>query len=206
MDAPAIAPDPSPGPPLSAAALAALEALINRLLALDPEGAPRLEPLAGRIIACEFKGFGNRLYFIPGEGGLQLFATYAAAPDCLLRGTPLALATLGLSRRQEDALFTGQVETVGDTALAHRFGAALAGLAIENSMLGAAHAAANPLTAGWGVIHGHAVGLTLPAVVRSGTVSTAANIDPGWIGVDAVDVIGRALHRPVVVVNDADAA
>lgn len=131
VDAPAIAPDPSPGPPLSAAALAALAALINRLLALDPEGAPRLEPLAGRIIACEFKGFGNRLYFIPGEGGLQLFATYAAAPDCLLRGTPLALATLGLSRRQEDALFTGQVEIVGDTALAHRFGAALAGLEID---------------------------------------------------------------------------
>jgi alcohol dehydrogenase len=45
-------------------------------------------------------------------------------------------------------------------------GAALAGMAIENSMLGAAHAAANPLTARFGVIHGHAVGLMLPAVVR----------------------------------------
>jgi len=45
-------------------------------------------------------------------------------------------------------------------------GAALAGLAIENSMLGAAHAAANPLSARHGVIHGHAVGLMLPAVVR----------------------------------------
>jgi alcohol dehydrogenase len=45
-------------------------------------------------------------------------------------------------------------------------GAALAGMAIENSMLGAAHAAANPLTARYGVIHGHAVGLMLPAVVR----------------------------------------
>ena len=45
-------------------------------------------------------------------------------------------------------------------------GAALAGMAIENSMLGAAHAAANPLTAHYGVIHGHAVGLMLPAVVR----------------------------------------
>jgi alcohol dehydrogenase len=45
-------------------------------------------------------------------------------------------------------------------------GAALAGLAIENSMLGAAHAAANPLTARFGVIHGQAVGLMLPAVVR----------------------------------------
>ena len=45
-------------------------------------------------------------------------------------------------------------------------GAALAGMAIENSMLGAAHAAANPLTARFGVIHGHAVGVMLPAVVR----------------------------------------
>lgn len=45
-------------------------------------------------------------------------------------------------------------------------GAALAGLAIENSMLGAAHAAANPLTARFGVIHGQAVGLMLPKVVR----------------------------------------
>jgi alcohol dehydrogenase len=45
-------------------------------------------------------------------------------------------------------------------------GAAWAGYAIENSMLGAAHAAANPLTAHFGVIHGRAVGLMLPAVVR----------------------------------------
>jgi alcohol dehydrogenase len=45
-------------------------------------------------------------------------------------------------------------------------GAALAGLAIENSMLGAAHAAANPLTAHCGIVHGQAVGLMLPAVIR----------------------------------------
>jgi alcohol dehydrogenase len=45
-------------------------------------------------------------------------------------------------------------------------GAAWAGTAIENSMLGAAHAAANPLTAHFGVPHGHAVGVMLPHVVR----------------------------------------
>jgi alcohol dehydrogenase len=45
-------------------------------------------------------------------------------------------------------------------------GAALAGTAIENSMLGAAHAAANPLTAHYGVVHGEAVGIMLPHVVR----------------------------------------
>jgi alcohol dehydrogenase len=47
-----------------------------------------------------------------------------------------------------------------------QFGAALAGLAIENSMLGAAHALANPLTAAHHVAHGQAVGLMLPHVVR----------------------------------------
>lgn len=47
-----------------------------------------------------------------------------------------------------------------------QLGAALAGLAIEQSMLGAAHSAANPLTAHYGVIHGQAVGMMLPHVVR----------------------------------------
>ena len=47
-----------------------------------------------------------------------------------------------------------------------QWAAALAGLAIENSMLGAAHALANPLTASHGLTHGRAVGLMLPHVVR----------------------------------------
>lgn len=44
-------------------------------------------------------------------------------------------------------------------------GAAFAGIAIENSMLGAAHSAANPLTAAYGIVHGEAVGMMLPHVV-----------------------------------------
>jgi alcohol dehydrogenase len=45
-------------------------------------------------------------------------------------------------------------------------GASFAGMAIENSMLGATHAAANPLTAHFDVVHGMAVGLMLPHVIR----------------------------------------
>jgi alcohol dehydrogenase len=45
-------------------------------------------------------------------------------------------------------------------------GAAYAGLAIENSMLGGAHASANPITAKLGVVHGFAVGMMLPAVIK----------------------------------------
>lgn len=45
-------------------------------------------------------------------------------------------------------------------------GAHLAGAAIENSMLGAAHSCANALTAVCGTVHGVAVGLILPSVIR----------------------------------------
>lgn len=45
-------------------------------------------------------------------------------------------------------------------------GAHLAGAAIENSMLGAAHALANPLSAHFDVTHGVAIAIMLPHVVR----------------------------------------
>jgi alcohol dehydrogenase len=49
---------------------------------------------------------------------------------------------------------------------AMQLGAYWAGLAIENSMLGATHACANPLTAHYDTEHGIAIGLMLPHVVR----------------------------------------
>ena len=45
-------------------------------------------------------------------------------------------------------------------------GAHFAGVAIENSMLGASHACANPLTCFHGITHGVAIGILLPKVVR----------------------------------------
>ena len=47
-----------------------------------------------------------------------------------------------------------------------QLGAAFAGMAIEASMLGAAHALANPLTAFLNVPHGQAVGMMMPHVIR----------------------------------------
>ncbi len=59
-------------------------------------------------------------------------------------------------------------------------GAHIAGAAIENSMLGAVHACANPLTAKFGIVHGVAVGLMLPHVVRFNTRdgNPYADLDP----------------------------
>jgi polyphosphate glucokinase len=50
------------------------------------------------------------------------------------------------------------------------------------------------------------VGCGMPCVVKAGKTITAANIDKKWIGVQADEIIGDALGRRVVVINDADAA
>ncbi|MFN3169039.1 MAG: iron-containing alcohol dehydrogenase [Phycisphaeraceae bacterium] len=74
-------------------------------------------------------------------------------------GESLALTLNAFGRVLDDPT---DLKARGDMLL----GAAYAGLAIENSMLGAAHSCANPLTAHAGVIHGQAVGLMLPHVIR----------------------------------------
>lgn len=51
-----------------------------------------------------------------------------------------------------------------------------------------------------------ALGVTVPGVVTDGVVRTAANIHPTWVGFDAAARLQELLGRPVVVVNDADAA
>jgi polyphosphate glucokinase len=52
-----------------------------------------------------------------------------------------------------------------------------------------------------------AVGVTVPGVVRKGgVIGSAANIDKGWIGTDADDLLSDKLGREVHVINDADAA
>lgn len=54
-------------------------------------------------------------------------------------------------------------------------GASHAGAAIERSMLGAAHSMANPLTASRGVVHGMAVGMVLPGIMKFNALDPKTN-------------------------------
>lgn len=51
-----------------------------------------------------------------------------------------------------------------------------------------------------------AVGITFPGVVTSGVTRSAANVDKGWIDLDARTLLSDKLGLPVTVLNDADAA
>jgi len=81
-----------------------------------------------------------------------------AVSECFSREAWMLLAR-GLPRVIDEGS-----DLVGRTQM--QLGAAFAGMAIEASMLGAAHALANPLTAILGVPHGQAVGMMMPWVVR----------------------------------------
>ena len=49
-------------------------------------------------------------------------------------------------------------------------------------------------------------GAGFPSVIRAGEAMTATNLDPSWIGAPVQQMLGQRLGRPMVVLNDADAA
>ena len=94
-----------------------------------------------------------------------------------------------LDRSIEAALSTPQDDDMRRDML---WGAHFAGAAIEQSMLGAAHACANPLTAKYGIVHGMAVGIMLPHVVRFNSQAQADVY--GSLGLDADSLANRITH------------
>jgi alcohol dehydrogenase len=94
------------------------------------------------------------------------------------RRSPISLAFSREAWRLLGANFVRVLQEPGnlDARAAMQLGACFAGLAIENSMLGAAHALANPLTARYGIAHGQAIALVLPHVIRF----NGAKFDPWY--------------------------
>jgi alcohol dehydrogenase len=108
------------------------------------------------------------------DAGLDAIA-HAVETLVSRRRTPISTMLSREAWRQLDGAFETVLSAAGGdgagAAAADAWGrmllgAHLAGAAIEASMLGAAHACANPLTARYGLVHGVAVALMLPAVVR----------------------------------------
>jgi len=113
------------------AVLSAIEAALNRYLALDPEGARGLAPLYGRIIGIEIRGLGTQVTLVPGPDRVQVFGVYDATPDCLIRGAPLALLRMMTAEQKDAEISKGAVEIEGDSTIAHDLAKALGGLDVD---------------------------------------------------------------------------
>jgi ubiquinone biosynthesis protein UbiJ len=107
--------------------LAALEAGINHVLALDPDALARIARLEGDVIAVEVSGTGLTVYAAPGPGGLMLLGRYEGEAQLTLRGPPGALLRLA----QDPTSLDSGVELAGDTELATRLQAVLSDLEVD---------------------------------------------------------------------------
>jgi alcohol dehydrogenase len=134
----------------------------------DPKAKARIAILDPDLTATQPRG-------VAIQTGLDALAHALESAVSTRRNAVSALYSEGAFRHLAGAI--GRVIAGHPTAAdrgAMQLGAALAGLAIENSMLGAAHASANPLTAHFNVVHGHAVALMLPHVMRYNSADPAA--------------------------------
>ncbi|MFO1349753.1 MAG: SCP2 sterol-binding domain-containing protein [Gammaproteobacteria bacterium] len=104
----------------------AVETALNGALRLDPDSAPRLAQLLGRVIAIEPSGLGFTLYLCPGAGG-AVRADAAETPDAIIRAAPLTLARLARGGQ----IAPGEVDISGDAQLAETFQALLRDLDID---------------------------------------------------------------------------
>lgn len=105
---------------IQSASLSTLETAINHCLQLDPDALQRVRSLTGKVIGIELLGLNLKFYLLPDSVGLQLRGEHPGDVDVWLRGAPLSMVRMGLGGDQQKALFSGDVEIVGDTETGQR--------------------------------------------------------------------------------------
>lgn len=116
---------------LPTAVTASIEAALNAVLQLDEDTVARLARLQGKVIAIEFSGLDVALYLIPEADRLTVYGRFEGEADTTLRGAPLALMRMGLTKHAGDVLFAGDVEISGDVELGQEFSEILDALDID---------------------------------------------------------------------------
>ena len=99
----------------------ALEAALNKYLALDADASVFLKPLAGKIVAFKIMPLDWVVYLCPTEDSIQLLEHYQGEADTILTGSVGALAMMGLSTNPMRSIFSGAVKIEGDMATGKRF-------------------------------------------------------------------------------------
>jgi ubiquinone biosynthesis protein UbiJ len=101
--------------------MSALEAALNKFLALDQNRAFFLAPLTGKIIAVTVTPFNETIYLCPGSDSIQLLDYSPDPPDTQLTGSIFALGLMGLSSKPMRSIFSGEVKITGDMDTGRKF-------------------------------------------------------------------------------------
>jgi len=106
------APDPTP----HIAALAALEAALNRALRLAPREGAELAPFAGQVFALHLGSPPLDIYLHPRNGGLRLTGHHEGPVTTSLRGHAADFAELATADDPAATLINGDLKLQGDSA------------------------------------------------------------------------------------------
>jgi ubiquinone biosynthesis protein UbiJ len=101
--------------------MSALEAALNKFLALDQNRAFFLAPLTGKIIAVTVTPFNETIYLCPGSDSIQLLDYSPDQPDTQLTGSVFAFGLMGLSSKPMRSIFSGEVKIEGDMNTGRKF-------------------------------------------------------------------------------------
>jgi ubiquinone biosynthesis accessory factor UbiJ len=94
--------------------IAALEAALNRYLALDNNKEDLLIPLKGKIIALTIQPFNETLYLCPTSDSIQIIDQITGQPDTTISGSAWALGLMGISSKPMRSVFSGEIKIEGD--------------------------------------------------------------------------------------------
>ncbi len=98
----------------------ALERVLERALALDPDTRAQLGALEGRRIGIDLRGSGLALALRVEGGRLRVGPHWEKSSDLNLRAAPASLIAFALRRGDDAPLPPGKVEISGDADLARR--------------------------------------------------------------------------------------
>lgn len=100
--------------------LTIFEKILNHYLQLDPATQSRLEKLAGKVVATEFRPLGWSLYFLFTQDGIHLANQYEGSADVTLQGALIDF--FRLSRNSGSAAFMASNMVIkGDLTVANNF-------------------------------------------------------------------------------------
>ena len=88
--------------------------IINKALALDPESSQRIKKLHGKVISFELLPLHFRFECCFNENGLQIVKDETLVPDAILRGTPIQMLSVMITKENRHRFFADDLVIEGN--------------------------------------------------------------------------------------------
>ncbi len=106
----------------------AMEASLNRYLALDPQATTRVLQLRGNVVQLQVTGLEISVFFLFQHERVEILENFDGPADAVIRGAPLSLVAVARGTR---SIHDGDVELAGDAGVAQKFSRLFANIDID---------------------------------------------------------------------------